>query len=82
MSGIIGWFVKNPVAANLLMCVLVLGGLTTLPTIHQEEFPNFDTQVIRVSVDYEGAAPEESEAGVCVRIEEELEGTQGIDRIT
>jgi multidrug efflux pump subunit AcrB len=82
VSRIIGWFVQNPVAANLLMCLLLLGGVMTLPQIPQEEFPNFDTKVIRVSVEYEGAAPEESEEGVCIRIEEELEGTQGVDDVT
>ena len=82
MTRVIAWFVQNPVAANLLMCLLLLGGVMTLPSIPQEEFPNFDTKVIRVSVEYEGAAPEESEAGVCIRIEEELEGTQGVDDVT
>ena len=38
MSGMIGWFVRNPVAANLLMCLLAFGGLVTLPGIPQEEF--------------------------------------------
>jgi multidrug efflux pump subunit AcrB len=82
VSRVITWFVNNPVAANLLMCVLVVGGLITLPQIRQEEFPSIDLEIVRVSVVYLGAAPEEVEQGVCVRIEEELEGTNGIERVT
>ncbi|MFP6606167.1 MAG: efflux RND transporter permease subunit, partial [Myxococcota bacterium] len=82
MNGIIAWFVHNPVAANLLMMVLVVGGLVTLPSIHQEEFPSIDVGIIRITVEYLGASPEESEDAVCIRIEEELEGTEGVDRIS
>ncbi|HEM46509.1 MAG TPA: efflux RND transporter permease subunit, partial [Alphaproteobacteria bacterium] len=82
MSRIIAWFVHNPVAANLLMLVLVVGGLLSLPTIRQEEFPSIDTDLIRVTVEYPGATPAETEESVCLRIEEAIEGTPDIDRIT
>lgn len=82
MSGIIAWFVHNPVAANLLMAVLLAGGLMALPTIRQEEFPAIDSDLIRISVEYPGATPEEAEESVCLRIEEAIEGTPDIDRIT
>jgi len=81
VSRIIAWFVHNSVAANLLMALLVVGGLLSLPSIHQEEFPSIETDLVRISVEYRGAAPEEVEQGVCIRIEEEIEGTPGIDRI-
>ena len=42
MHRIIAWFVHNPVAANLLMMILVVSGLLALPRIHQEEFPNIE----------------------------------------
>ena len=81
MSRIIAWFVDNSVAANLFMCVLVVGGLLALPAIHLEEFPSVDLKVIQVTVEYLGAAPEEVSEGVCVRIEEAIEGAEGIDTI-
>ena len=81
MNRIIAWFVDNSVAANLFMCVLVVGGLLALPAIHLEEFPSVDTKVIQVTVEYLGAAPEEVSEGVCVRIEEAIEGAEGIDTI-
>jgi multidrug efflux pump subunit AcrB len=77
----ISWFTRNPVAANLLMAILVAGGIMALLTLHQEEFPNMDVRVVNVSVAYLGAAPEEVEEGVCVRIEEVLEGTAGIEKL-
>ena len=82
MPKIIAWFVRNPVAANLLMLILVMSGLLALPGIHQEEFPNIEVDAIQVRVPYLGAAPEEVETAVCVRVEEAIEGTQGIDRVT
>ncbi len=82
MSRAIAWMVRNPVAANLLMMLLVVGGGLTLPTILQEEFPAIDTDVIQVSVEYQGAAPTEVEEGVCVRLEEEIEGLQDMDRMS
>ncbi|MEM7017741.1 MAG: efflux RND transporter permease subunit, partial [Pseudomonadota bacterium] len=82
MRPIIAWFVHNPVAANLLMLIFVGGGLLSLSNIYQEEFPNIDFDTIRISVPYLGASPAEVEEAVCVRVEEKIEGTNGIDRIT
>ncbi|MEE2777421.1 MAG: efflux RND transporter permease subunit [Acidobacteriota bacterium] len=82
MKRIIAWFVHNSVAANLLMFTLLVGGLLVVPTIRQEEFPAIDTEMVQVMVPYLGAAPEEVERGVCLRIEEALDGTIGIDRMT
>jgi multidrug efflux pump subunit AcrB len=79
---IIAWFVDNPVAANLLMAVLVVGGLITLGSLRQEEFPEVDLEVVTVSVAYLGATPEEVEEGVCIRIEEALEGTESVFKMT
>ena len=82
MSRIIAWFVKNPVAANLLMLVLVMGGLLALPTIRQEEFPSVDIDLIRVSIEYPGATPEETEKSICIRVEEQVEGIVDVQQIS
>ena len=81
MKGIITWFVDNVVAANLLMFILLAGGVMSLFTTHQEEFPNVDPDVVSITVPYLGASPEEVERGVCVRIEEAIESIQGIDKV-
>jgi multidrug efflux pump subunit AcrB len=82
MKGIIHWFAHNPVAANLLMWILVVGGLLALPRTHQEEFPSIEVDAVRVTVPYLGAAPAEVESGVCIRVEEAVQGIEGIDKVT
>jgi multidrug efflux pump subunit AcrB len=78
----IAWFARNHVAANLLMLMLVLGGLTAILRVQVKAFPDIERPIITVSVPYLGAAPEEVEEGVCIRIEEELQGITGIEKIT
>ncbi|MBW1885465.1 MAG: efflux RND transporter permease subunit [Deltaproteobacteria bacterium] len=82
MNRIIAWFVHNPVAANLLMGLILIGGLTALPSIQQKTMPDMEIDIVQVSVEYLGAAPEEVETGVCIRIEEAIAGIEGIDRIS
>lgn len=82
MNRIIAWFVDNPVAANLLMGVILVGGLAALPAIQQKTMPDMQVDIVEVSVEYLGAAPEEVETGVCIRIEEAIAGIEGIDRIS
>ena len=75
------WFAHNPVAANLLMTLLLLGGAAGAYLTNQEEFPSFDIPAVTVNVPYLGAAPVEVEKGVCVRIEEAIEGVEGVKKI-
>ncbi len=82
MNRAIDWFVRAPVAANLLMVLILAGGLLTAPTIKQEVFPEFSLDLITITVEYRGAAPEEVEQGVNIRIEEAIQGIDGIKRIT
>lgn len=81
MERMISWFVDNPVAANLLMLIFLVGGAISLFTMHREEFPSIEPGVVQITVPYLGAAPEEVEQAVCIRIEEAVEGVQGIDRM-
>lgn len=81
MHRIIAWFLHNPVAANLLMWILLIGGLLSLPLIYQEEFPNMDLNNVSISVIYPGASPTEIEESVCIPIEQALEGVPGIESV-
>lgn len=78
----ITWFVKNPVASNLLMWIFLVGGFIAYLNLNQEEFPDMDFGIIQVSVPYLGATPAEAESAVCLRIEEALEGAENIDVLT
>ena len=82
MKPIIAWFVKNHVAANLLMALIIISGLLSIPQIPKKFFPDIEIPYVFVTVPYLGAAPEEVERGVCMRIEEKLEGIEGIDKIS
>jgi len=82
MKGPIAWFANNPIAANLLLILIVLAGLQALMQIPQKSFPDITVNNINVSVLYLGAAPEEVESGVCIRIEEAIDGIEGIKRVS
>ena len=82
MSGSITWFARNPVAANLLMVFLAMGGVLAALNIPYEVFPEVTLDRIQVEVAYLGAAPEEVEEAVCVRIEEAIQGIDGIKQVT
>ena len=81
MKTLIAWFAENRIAANLMLILIVLSGASALVSMPQKSFPDIDIPIITVSVLYLGAAPEEVELGVCVRIEEELEGVEGVKEI-
>ncbi|MEM9157819.1 MAG: efflux RND transporter permease subunit [Verrucomicrobiota bacterium] len=74
----ISWFTRNGVAANLVMLVLVLGGIGAALTMKRELFPQFSLDTIIVRVPFLGASPEEVEELVVIRIEEALQGLDGI----
>ncbi|MEW6741215.1 MAG: efflux RND transporter permease subunit [Planctomycetota bacterium] len=82
MNRIVEWFARNPVAANLVMVVILAGGLITAFNVKQEVFPEISLDLISITVEYRGAAPEEVEEGVCVRIEEAIQGLEGIKKVT
>jgi multidrug efflux pump subunit AcrB len=82
MNRAIEWFVHNAVAANLMMLVMVVGGAMIVAGIRQEEFPAIEPEAVQVTVEYRGASPEEVEQSICIRIEEAIEGTPDLDRLT
>ena len=82
MKGAIEWFARNPVAANLLMVLIVAAGFVTAFAIKKEVFPEFDLDQINITVLYLGASPAEVEEAVCVRIEEAIQGIDGIKKVT
>ncbi len=82
MEKSIAWFTDNPVAANLLMLILIVGGIFSLNSMHKEEFPSIEPGIIQITIPYLGAAPVEAEKAVCIRVEEAIEGLDGIERMT
>ena len=80
--GPLAWMAGNSVAANLLMIVLLIGGLIWALNIKQEVFPDFDLDTVTISVSYPGASPEEVEQGIVLAVEESVSGLDGVNEVT
>ncbi len=80
-ESLINWFARNSVAANLLMFILLLGGLYTVVTIKKEIQPRIETNFITINVPFLGATPLDVEEGVVVKIEEAIQDIEGIKEI-
>ena len=75
--GLIAWFARNHVAANLLLVFVCVLGFYAISILKKETFPTFDLGMIEVGVPYPGAGPEEVEKGILIKIEEALTAIQG-----
>jgi multidrug efflux pump subunit AcrB len=80
-KGLIAWFARNSVAANLLMIFILLGGFLTISTINKQMFPQVNVNWISYAAPYPGSAPQEVEEGITIKIEEALETVQGLKRV-
>jgi hydrophobic/amphiphilic exporter-1 (mainly G- bacteria), HAE1 family len=81
MKSLGNWSIKNNVTVNLIMIFIIVAGIITLLKMRREMMPQFALDMIVVSVDYPGSSPEEVEEGICIKIEEQIESIEGIDRV-
>jgi len=81
-QGLLTWFAKNHVAANLLMVAVVVTGLIVSLNIRQEIYPTFTLDVVEISMEYRGASPEEVEQSIILPIESELRSMELVREIT
>ena len=82
MNASIRWFVNNPVAANLLMIIILVGGFFGAYGIGKEVFPSISFNYITVNMPYPGAGPKEVEEQIVVRIEEAIYNLEGIKSLS
>ncbi|GLQ71289.1 efflux RND transporter permease subunit [Vibrio penaeicida] len=75
----IRFFARHPTAANLLMLGLLIIGITSLPKLKRETFPEFSPPFIMAGVVYPGASPQEVEESLCVRMEDAVDGLANIE---
>ncbi len=80
-EGAIAFMARNSVITNLLMILLIGGGIYTMFNIQKEVFPQFQLDFVNVNVSYPGAAPAEVEQGILLPVEEAIRGIQGIKEI-
>jgi multidrug efflux pump subunit AcrB len=82
MKQILTAFARNTVFANIILVLIFLAGGIAASRMIRETFPEFSLDMITISVPYPGADPEEVEEGVCRKIEEAVEGIEGIKQFT
>jgi multidrug efflux pump subunit AcrB len=82
VRGIIPWFATNPVAANLLLVLILLLGMFQMGNLRKEAFPSMEPDRLTVSVVYESGSAKQSEEGLAIKIEDQLEDVTGIKSIT
>ncbi|MBN1492195.1 MAG: efflux RND transporter permease subunit [Phycisphaerae bacterium] len=81
LRGLIAAGVRNPVYAKMLVTVIVAGAVYAVHDLVRETYPEFSLDRVSVEVAYPGASPEEVEQGICLKVEESLEGLTGIRRV-
>ena len=82
MTRIISFLIRYPVWVTVLMFGVIVFGLVAYSQMRYSFFPESEPRIIKIEVAYPGAAPEEIEEGVVLKIEENLEGIQDVERIT
>ncbi len=82
MKNIIRWAVRNSPGINVLLVITLGLGLASFFMMRRETFPEFQLEVVLITVPYPGASPDEVETGICTKIEEEIQSLAGIKKIT
>lgn len=82
MKKVISYFIKFPVAVNVLIFAFIIFGSIGVSSIKSSFFPLTDSKLIRINLIYPGASPAEMEEGVVLKIEDNLKGIVGVDRVT
>ncbi len=82
MKRFIGWAIKNSPGMNVLMLALMLVGGLSLWKMRREVFPEFELEVVMVTVPYPGATPQDTEEAICQKIEEAIRAIDGIKKVT
>lgn len=81
MNASIAWFVRNPIASNLLMILLLVAGVIGSLGMGKEVFPATPVNFITISMPYPGAGPREVEEQIVIRIEEAIYAIEGVKRM-
>lgn len=82
MHALTAWFIRNPVAANLLMALILFLGVQTALSIRIEGFPRIPPESVNITIEYPGATAAQVDELVTQKVEQALEGLQGVRSIT
>ena len=81
MRKLIAYFIKYPIYANAIIIITAIAGILSLAIMPKSFFPELPPNRVYINVAYPGAAPEEIEEGITTRIEESLNGIEGVEEI-
>ena len=81
VSGLITFFARNPIAGNLLMLLLLGGGLLAASNLEIEDMPDMESREIEITVPFPGSVPAEVEESIVRRLEENLIAVEGVQRV-
>ena len=79
--GLIAYFVRHPVAANLLMLLIVCMGVLSYQSIQRQTFPVSDNHKVTIQATQLGASVKEVEENILLKIEQALKPQIGIKRV-
>ena len=82
MRKLIAYFIKHSVAVNILVIAFLIFGGVGAYKLNSSYFPLVDSKNISINVTYPGASPQEVEEGIILKIEDNLKGLNGVDRVT
>jgi len=82
MKNLLAYFIKYPIAGWIIVIGFVLFGYFGFTTLTSSFFPLSESRIITINLAYPGASPQEMEEGIVLKIEENLKGIEGIDRVT
>lgn len=83
MSGsMVKWAIRNTPAMNMIVVSVLAIGVFSAWTLRREVFPQFELEIVLVSVPYPGASPDEVESGICQKVEEAVRSVDGIKKVT
>ena len=78
----ISFFVRHPVASNLMMLLFCILGIGVLSNLERETFPEFTASTVAASVVYPGASARDVDEEICTALETALTGTSGMTELT
>ncbi|QDS92519.1 Multidrug resistance protein MdtB [Roseimaritima multifibrata] len=82
MKRIVAWAIASSPGMNVIMVAAMLVGAVCLYQMRREVFPEFELEVVMVTVPYPGATPDDVEEGICQKIEESVRSLEGIKQVT
>ena len=74
--------INNSPAMNILMVAILVVGTISIMNLRREVFPEFELEIVLVTVPYPGASPSEVEEGICLKVEEAVQAIEGIKKLT